>query len=330
MTIIDKENMKEVIAKSPNQFAKGLDLARDIKVVGEFKNVIICGIGGSALPADILTSLTPFKIPFYIHRDYNLPMVANEDSLIVCISYSGNTEETVSALQTAIDKNITSIGISTGGKIAKMCEEHNIALVKIPAGIQPRSATGYLFSALSGILNNCGIIDDLSDSINHTAEELKKINPLLEKEGKVLAKKLDKKIPIVYASDSLRAVSKIWKIKFNENSKIPAFYNYFPELNHNEMVGFTNKKMLSNFYVLMIKDKDDHERITKRMNLLSSLLKKQGVKNSFVETKEGTLMFRIFASLLLGDWTSYYVAINSKTDPTPVEMVEEFKRLLVK
>ena len=328
--IIDKENMKEVITKSNLQFAKGLDLAKNIKVVGEFKNVVICGIGGSALPANILNSLVTPKVPIYIHRDYNLPAIVNEDSLVICISYSGNTEETISALQQTIDKNITAIGIATGGKIEKMCEEHNIALAKIPAGIQPRSATGYLFSALTTILTNCNIIDDISNDILATATELEKISPALEKEGKALAKKLDKKIPVVYASNRLKAAARIFKIKFNENSKIPAFYNYFPELNHNEMVGFTDKKKASNLYVLIIKDKNDHERTIKRMDLLAKILKKQGVKNSFIETKEGTFMFRLFAILLLGDWTSYYVAINNKTDPTPVEMVEEFKRLMAK
>ena len=327
---IDKENMKEVIAKSPGQLTRGLDLAKNIKIEGEFKNVIICGIGGSALPANILNTVASPRIPIYIHRDYGLPKTANEDSLIICISYSGNTEETVSALEESITKNITAISIATGGKIAKMCEDHNIALVKIPEGIQPRSATGYLFSALSTVLANCNIIDDLSNDIFHTATELEKINSELEKEGKSLAKKLAKKIPIVYASNNLKAAARICKIKFNENSKIPAFHNYFPELNHNEMVGFTDKKNLSDFYVLIIKDREDHPRIIKRMDLLSSMLKKKGVKTSFVDTKEGNLMFRLFAVLLLIDWTSYYVAINNKIDPTPVVMVAEFKAMMKK
>ncbi len=327
---IDKLNMRGVIVASPEQLTRGLELAKNIKIKGEFKNVIICGIGGSALPANILDATVTTKIPLYIHRDYDLPASANEDSLIVCISYSGNTEETVSALEKAIHKNITAVAITTGGKLEKMCEEHNIALAKIPAGIQPRSATGYLFSALSTILNNCGIIDDISEDILNTAEELEKINSNLEKEGKALAKKLADKIPVVYASNNFKVASRIWKIKFNENSKIPAFHNYFPELNHNEMVGFTDKKMASGFYVLIIKDKKDHERTLKRMDLTSLILKKKGIKNSFIETVDGSIILKFFEILLLGDWTSYYIAINNKIDPTPVEMVEEFKVMLNK
>ncbi len=327
---IDKENMRGVIAESADQLTKGLDLAKNIKIDGTFKDVVICGIGGSPLPIDILTSILLPSVPAYIHRDYNLPPMASKDSLILCISYSGNTEETLSSLQTAINKGFKIIAISTGGKMEEICKQRNISLVKIPSGIQPRSATGYLFSSLATILSNCGIIEDISNDIFHAAEDLNKINPILDKEGKKLAKKLAKKIPIVYASSSLQAVAKIWKIKFNENSKIPAFYNFFPELNHNEMVGFTQIKKISNFHVLIIKDKENHPRIIKRMNLTSSLLKKKGIKVDFLETRDGSLIFRIFSILLLGDWTSYYLAINNKIDPTPVVIVEEFKKMMQK
>ena len=326
--IIDSLNMKEVITKSAGQFAIGLDLAKNIKVEGSFKNVIICGVGGSALPADILISLVAPAIPIYAHRDYNLPAVANNESLVICISYSGNTEETTSALQKAIENGLKAIVITTGGKLEEMAKQNNMPVTKIPAGIQPRSATGYIFSALAKILANCGIINDVSDEILNTADELVKINPTLEKEGKILSKKLVKKIPVVYASNKFQAVAKIWKIKFNENSKVPSFHNFFPELNHNELVGYTQAKKTNGLHVLTIKDLEDHPKTVKRMELTALLLKKKGIKTEFVNTKNGTLMFRMFSSLLLGDWTSYYLALNYKIDPTPVAMVEEFKKLL--
>ncbi len=322
----DKSNMREVINQSASQFAEGIKLAKSTKAGDQFTNVVICGIGGSALPPDIINSLVVPSVPIYVRRDYNLPKEANENSLVVGMSYSGNTEETISAIDEAVEKGLKCIGIATGGKLEELAQKNNFHFVKIPAGIQPRSATGYMFSALATVLTNCGIIPDLSKDILETSEKLSKINSELEKEGKTLAKKLVDKIPIVYASSNLQAVARIWKIKFNENSKIPAFYNYLPELNHNEMVGYTQVKKSSNFHVLIIKDKDDHERITKRMNLLSDILKNKKVAVDFIETKEGSLMFRMFASLLLGDWTSYYLALNYNIDPTPVAMVEEFKK----
>jgi len=327
---IDKSNMREVIIESSNQFKEGLDLAKNVKTEGIFKNVVICGLGGSALPANILVSLVSPKVHIHIHRDYNLPVVADKDSLVVCISYSGNTEETVSSLKEAINKGLKTAVITTGGMLEEISKQHNLPFAKIPSGIQPRSATGYIFSALAKILSSCGVISDISEEILQTAENLKEINAALEKEGKVLAKKLAKKTPIIYASNSLKPIARIWKIKFNENSKIPAFYNFFPELNHNEMVGFTNVKKKNNFHVLIIKDNEDHPRITKRMNLTSSLLKKKGIAVDFLETRKGSMMFRVFSSLLLGDWASYYLALNHKIDPTPVAMVEEFKKMMQK
>ena len=325
---MDKFNMKKVIAESPEQLVKGLDLAKGVKVEGTFKNVIICGMGGSALPANILNALTHPNIPIYIHRDYGLPKEADMGSLIICVSYSGNTEETVSALKKTISRGFKVVSIATGGKLEKISKQNNIILVKIPSGIQPRSATGYMFSVLAVILSNCGIISDISNDILKTAESLKKISSKLEKQGKNIAQKLKNKIPVVYASNNFKTVARIWKIKFNENSKIPAFCNYFPELNHNEMVGFTQTNKKNNFFVLIIKNKDDHSRIAKRMALTSSILNKKGIKTEFIETEGDFAMSRLFACLLLGDWISYQLGMNYKIDPTPVKMVEDFKKMM--
>jgi glucose/mannose-6-phosphate isomerase len=321
---IDKENMREVILTSPKQLKVGLELVKDVKIEGTFKNIIVCGIGGSALPVDVLNSVKKPNLPIYIHRDYDLPSEVNENSLIICISYSGNTEEGVSSLEKAISKNLKTIGIASGGKVEELCKKNNIPFVKIPSGIQPRSATGYLFSVLTNLLASCGLMENISEEILETAKKLEEINSSLEKDGQILAKKLKKKIPIIYASNNLRALSKIWKIKFNENSKIPAFHNCFPELNHNEMVGYTTKN--KNFFVIILRSKDDHPRILKRMDLTASIIKKSGAKVEFVDVRDGSPSFKIFSSLLLGDWTSYYLALENKTDPTPVELVENFKK----
>ena len=334
---IDKSNMRQVIVESPNQLKKGLELVfdwylKDIKHGENFSNVVVCGIGGSVLAVEVLNAFTKTSIPVYIHRDYGLPSVASEKSLIICISYSGNTEETLSALQEATSKKFRITCISSGGKVEKLCTNNDIPLIIIPSGIQPRCAIGYMFSALAKILINEGIIQDCTAEILETSKKLAAINPALEKQGEKLAKKLVKKIPIVYSSNTFKAVAKIWKIKFNENSKIPAFYNYFPELNHNEMVGYTGLKKLGtkNFYVLILQDSTNHPRILKIMKLTADIIKKSGANVEVIPIQEGSLLFKIFSSLLLGDWVSYYVAIENDIDPTPVKMVEEFKELMQK
>lgn len=330
--IIDKQNMRKVIIDSPEQLKAGLSLAENAKVIGDFKNVIICGIGGSALPYDILSAVVKPIVPIYIHRDYNLPEFADSTSLIICISYSGNTEEGVSSLQEAVNKNLKTIAIATGGKFEEISKTNKVPFVKIPSGIQPRSATGYLFGALVKVLVNSAIIKDISYDILNAVQDLKETNAELEKEGKKIAKKLAKKIPIVYSSDKFNVLAHILKIKFNENSKIPAFWNVFPELNHNEMVGYTGIKKLGakNFAVVMLRDQSDHQRTQKRMKLTANLIKKQGVKVETIDIKEGSMLFKVFSTLLLGDWISYFVAIDQKIDPSPVNAVEDFKKQMAK
>ena len=328
--IIDKSNMKEVIVDFPKQFEKALELAKDVKVEGKFENIIIAGIGGSALPANILISyincLSLQVPPIYTRRDYNLPSQAEKNSLIICISYSGNTEEPVSVLKESIKRKLKVACIASGGKIEELCQKHNIPLVKIPSGIQPRSATGYLFSSLVKVLANSKIMKDISNDILKMAKELEKLNQ--EQKGKALAKKLENKIPIVYASNKFKCVARIWKIKFNENSKIPAFYNYFPELNHNEMVGFTQTKRSNKFHIIILRDETDHPRNLKRMNLFSQLMATKRIDVDFVDIKKGSHLFKILSTILLGDWVSYYLALEYKVDPTPIKMVEEFKKKL--
>lgn len=328
---LDKSNMRQVIIDSPSQLRTGLSLAKDIKIQGNFKNVIICGMGGSALSADILRSLNKVN-NIWVHKDYGLPAQANENSLIICISYSGNTEETLSALNEAIGKKLSIICIASGGKIENIRKTKNIPLVKLPSGIQPRYSIGYIFSAIAEIMENSGLMKPLSSEIKKTADELEKINEALEREGKKLAKKLVDKIPIIYCASASNAISiaRIWKIKFNENAKVPAFYNYFPELNHNEMVGFSLIKKDNPFHFIILKDKNDHPRNLKRIDLFSALLRKKGSKTDMIEIKEGSRLFKTFSALLLGDWTSYHLALENGIDPTPVQMVEEFKKLMEK
>jgi glucose/mannose-6-phosphate isomerase len=330
--IIDKQNMRQVIVDFPLQLKIGLDLAENIRVSGDFKNIIFCAIGGSALPINVLNSIIKTTIPIYIHRDYGLPSWANKESLIICISYSGNTEEGLSSLKEAIDKNLKVITIASGGKFEELARQNNLLFAKIPSGIQPRLAIGYIFSTAVKILINAGILKDIAFEVLDLAEDLRNINLELEKEGKKIANKITKKIPIIYSSNNFSIVARIWKIKFNENSKIPSFFNYFPELNHNEMVGFTGIKKLGakNFALIILKDESDHERIKKRMKLTANLIKKSGVKVEFIDIKNGSLMFKIFSTLLLGDWVSYYTALNQKINPTPVNMVEDFKKQMSK
>ena len=244
---IDKQNMRKVIMNFPNQFADGLAAAKDVRLIGDFNQLIFCGMGGSALPAEILKILRNFykwPLAIKIHKSYDLPARISPKALVFAISYSGNTEETISSYEEAKKRNLPVIGIATGGKLIELCEKDKAPLVKIPdTGIQPRSALGYLFSAVIKVISNSKIIKDLDKEILLLNKNLKP--KILENQGKKLAQKIKGRIPIIYASDKYKALAQIWKINFNENSKSPAFWNSFPELNHNEMVGFEKSEIES-------------------------------------------------------------------------------------
>lgn len=344
MKKIDRSNMRQVILDFPRQFRVGANLVKGLKLKNKnFSNIIICGMGGSALPGNVLKALNAnlnlTKLPIFIHRDYGLPRETTEKSLIICISYSGNTEETISAFKEAKKRNLKVFVIASGGKLIDFAQKENIFFVKVPAGIQPRCALGYQFSALYKILTEIGLVKDLEKEILSLEKNLQPRK--LENQGKTLAKKILGHIPIVYSSSNFGLIAKIWKIKFNENSKVPSFFNFFPELNHNEMVGMGETKIEEAkkiFKILILRDKSqDHKKNLKRMEVMAKIFKQRGFEVIFINlekmprTKKGgnnylNLLLKIFSAILLGDWISYYLAIFQKIDPTPVNLVEEFKK----
>jgi glucose/mannose-6-phosphate isomerase len=332
---IDPSNLRQVILDSAGQFKKGLELAKDIKPAGDFKSIMISGMGGSALPGNILRiyfndlfkrSDSSRRLAIYQNRFYSLPPEAYNNCLNFICSYSGNTEETISSFKEALENNLPSVGISSGGEVEKMCRENNVPCIKLPSGIQPRMANGYFFASIFQILVNTRLVADKTDELVKLSESLKEKTEGLENKGKEIAKKLIGKTLIIYSSAKFKSLAMMWKIKFNENSKVPAFYNFFPELNHNEMVGFTNPK--AKFFILMLKDPDDHPQNLKRFDITAKLLKEKGIETEMISMEDSHIFYKIFSTLCLGDWISYYLALEYNQDPTPVEMVEKFKDLL--
>ena len=311
ITNIDKENLRQVIIDFPKQFEAGLGIAKGTKIKGNFNALEISGMGGSSLPANILRIFLNDlymknpkgnkRLAVYQNRYYSLPHEAYVNCLNFFASYSGNTEETVSSFREAIEHKLPSVCFATSGKIDELARKNNIPCVILPTGIQPRCATGYFFAAMLQVLR-------------------------LEEEGKKIAKKLVGKTPVIYSSTKFKALAMIWKIKFNENSKIPAFYNFYPELNHNEMVGFTLPQ--GKFHIISLLDKKDHPQSIKRAEITAKILKKKGIDTTTIEMPDGDIFNTIFSTLVLGDWVSYYLALEYGQDPTPVDMVEDLKNAL--
>jgi len=327
--ILDKSNLHQVILDFPSQFAKGLEVAGTVKIEGSFKRLVVSGMGGSSLPVDILRTYleeTGTELEIMQNRSYGLPKKAYHDTLNFISSHSGNTEETLSSFEECLQNKLPMIVFANGGKLLEMAKTNNIPFVVIPDCIQPRCAVGYFFAAMFKVLANCDLTGPQEGAILAIQEYLLTIMASFEEKGRILAKKLVGKTPIVYASDLLKSIALILKIEFNENAKTPAFWNTFPELNHNEMVGWTLPQ--GPFHILIFQEKNIHSRIAKRMQLTAKLLQAKNIETDFILLEAENSLNTIFSALIMGNWISYYLSLEYGQDPTPVVMVEEFKKQL--
>ena len=334
-------SMKNYILTFSDQFKKGIEASKSVRIRRKFDNVIICGMGGSAWPAELLIDLINFnsnnwrkkKCNILVNKNYNLPYFLGNRNLVIAISYSGNTQETISCFNKALERGAYVVVITTDGKLEKLAKKKKIPVIILPVEISiPRLGCGYTFSSLYKLLANLDIIKQKDEEILKMAQNL---NPLkLEPEGKKLAEKMEGKIPLIYSSFELKTLSYIWKIKLNESSKIPAFCNWFPELNHNELSSYeiVNKTQprWNNFFVIILCDKQDNLKIKKRMKLTSEIIKQKGYETEIIKLSGKNVLERVFKSIILADWVSYYLALKYKVDPLSTQLQEEFKKKMRK
>lgn len=320
--------MREAIKNFPKQldYEPVIENERRLK---RGEKIIITGMGGSNLIGGIIAIRKP-ALEVVEHRNYGLPTLPNRElkkSLIIASSYSGNTEETISAFLAAVKRGLNVAAVSVGGKLLELARKHKKPYVQLPHNsIPPRLAIGL---SLKAVLKLAGEKELLKET--NEAALLLKISEL-ERAGKALAKKLKGHAPIIYSSQRNLPIAYNWKIKFNETGKIPAFVNQFPELNHNEMIGFdlvaANRELSKPFYFLFLKDLADHPRISKRMNVTERLYWERNLPVEVLVLGGKTVFHKIFSSLLMADWTAYYTALEYGVDPEAVPMIEEFKKLI--
>ncbi len=318
--------MFEVIENFPKQFlwqAK-INNAKNYKPKNKF---IVLGMGGSHLAADILNYHLDTEI--IVHHAYGLPKLSDKtlkEYTIIASSFSGNTEEVIDGLQKALAKKLNVAVLAVGGKLIELAKLHQLSYVQMPdLGVQPRMGLGLQAKALLALMKQNKVNQDLAQLAAIKTKDFKKA-------GEKLAKNLKNKIPVIYACHYYETLAYNWKIKFNEDTKIPAFYNTFPELNHNEMNGFdvvNNTKHLSDkFHFIFLRDKNDHPQIIKRMKVLERLYTKRKLPVTVLELKGKNIWEKIFHNLILADFTAFYLAKFYGLDPEPVPMVEEFKKLI--
>jgi glucose/mannose-6-phosphate isomerase len=337
--------MYDDIYDFPSQFEDALKLTKDTPFPRWDKNdinlIVVAGLGGSAIGGDLVRSYLADKldIPIVICRNYTLPNFVDSSCLVFVSSYSGNTEETLSAFGDASERGSKIICLTSNGEVGDISSRNKIPCVRLPKGFQPRAALGYSFVPVLAMLERCGFVEGEVANIDEAREFLvgnrNKYRLEVEigkNEAKKLAKKLHRKLPIIYAScDRFDAVSTRWKGQFCENAKTLAFNNLFPEFNHNELVGW---KVLSDYrddlIVVILKDREDHRRIKRRMEIVRGIIEEQRVEVVEVESSGGNLLSRMFSLIQLGDFSSFYLAVLNKEDPTPVKVIDFLKGELAK
>ena len=338
---IDPENMFKAIWEFPENIQEALEIGAGITLDNQYENIdhiLIAGMGGSAIGGDVVSVLEneSLKVPFQVVRGYTCPSWVNENTLVICSSYSGNTEETLSALDHALEKKAQICGITTGGELAERLHSLHKDVVKIPAGLQPRAALAFSFVPMIKLLEKAGIISSsLDDWIQEAVHILKEARKTYSKDRDTnpvfhLAERVKERIPVIYADSSTLGVAAVrLKGQLAENSKILAWYNELPELNHNEIVGWENNAdIFQRLFVLWLMDRDDHERVQHRQEITRTLLQEAGVDQIAISVPGNLFKERFLHMIHYGDWLSYWCAILHGTDPSPVVKIARLKQEL--
>ena len=341
---IDKSDMLGAVAGFPEQIKEAKEIVDSATLGSFFKvdNIVISGMGASAISGDIVQSLLRDKIdiPIYVTRQYDLPKWVHKDTLLLSQSYSGNTEETLHTFKHGHQKRCKIIGISSGGKLQEFCEKREIPHIKIPTGFPPRAATGYiLFSAIYalkkiGVLN-IDVDHEISETItvvNEFRNHNKKEVPETDNLSKQIAKKIYNKIPQVYGFDFYSPIAKRWCTQLNENSKLICRYDEVSECNHNDIIGWSMDPDVSKkFSCVLFRDRENESiYMSKRLDFMKKLY--EDIAGNVIEIypQGKKRLAKMMHAMYLGDFVSCYLAILRKIDPTPIDAITELKNELVK
>lgn len=339
----DPSGMRSLIEGFPQQVEEAVSIGKSSAIkfpISRITNIVVSGLGGSAIGGDLLRSYLAqeLAVPVSVSRHYFLPGYVNDRSLVIVSSYSGNTEETISSFKDAIKRKARVICITSGGEVKRIALRRKLPLIEIPGGYPPRAALGYSFFPMLIALSNLGFINSKKGEIRETilllVEKAKLYgnfesadNPALR-----LAEKLHRKLPVVYsAADRFDAVNVRWRGQLSENAKTLAYGHVFPELNHNEIVGWeVLKDFMKSIHVVVLRDREDNVRVQLRMKITSELIREFADGISEARSEGKSLLARMFSLLYLGDWVSFYLAVLGGVDPTPVKKIDLLKEELAK
>jgi len=337
----DREGMLTHLHKMPELCRQAWQMAMDFTLPADYSEVskvVILGMGGSATGGDLVSNLvvSEAKLPILVYRDYNLPAFTNSKTLVIASSYSGMTEEILSSFGQALETDSKKLAITTGGKLKTMAEERKIPVFSFNYKAPPRTTLPFSLLSIIVFLQRLGFISSKSADVTETVEVLEKLSRRIDEDvllsqnpAKQLAHRLYGHLPIIYGAGILSEVAHRWKTQLNENSKAWAFYEVFPELNHNAVVGYQFPPGLaSKIMVILLRSAHPHKRIQLRQQLTCQLLKQAKVSYQIVDGEGNSQLSQLMSLVLFGDYISYYLAILNKIDPTPVKAIDYLKEQL--
>ncbi|MBI4547170.1 MAG: bifunctional phosphoglucose/phosphomannose isomerase [Ignavibacteriae bacterium] len=341
----DKSNMRKLLVEFPQQVEDAVRIGKQAVIPfrgSAISSIVVTGLGGSAIGGDLLRSYlaNELYIPISVNRHYFLPECVDETSLVIVSSYSGDTEETIAAHNDAVKRKARVLCISSNGETERLARKFRQPLITIPKGYPPRAALGYSFFPCLMALIKMKLVKPKEKEIGETIALLKKRsmlyaslsqkNPALQ-----LARQLYTKLPVVYSSaNQFDAVNLRWRGQLAENAKVLAFGHVLPEMNHNELVGWSRysgmQRLMSDMVVIFLRDKSDYERVQVRMEITKGIVSEFASRVIEVHSEGKSLLARMFSLIYLGDWVSFYLAMLNGVDPTPVKVIEYLKNKLAK
>jgi glucose/mannose-6-phosphate isomerase len=339
---VDSGNMLGHIRALPEQCTSAWELAQRVSLPESHRavrHVVVAGIGGSAMGAMAVQGLVAqdAAVPIDVVRDYDLPAyVRGPGYLVVGCSYSGNTEETLSAIGQALDRGVRTLVITTGGKLADLAHRRSVPIAHYVYRAQPRAALGYSLTMLLGLCSRLGIVKDYGADVAEAVCVMQRWRSEIDasvgtvgNEAKRLAVRIGDRLPVVYGAGHLGAAAYRWKTQFNENAKSWSFFEPMPELQHNSVVGFDSRQPVGEqTVVLMLRSSEDHPRVQVRWDVTAEMLSRAGVSVAQVHARGNSRLAQVLSLVQFGDYVSYYLSLLKGTDPTPVQAISYLKQRL--
>ncbi len=325
--------MKTLVANFTKQLTEAINIGENAKLsssTNKIRNVLISGLGGSGIGGSLVSELTAMETtaPIAVAKGYFIPNYVNETTLFIASSYSGNTEETIQCLEAAMKKNAKIVCVTSGGKVAEIAKANNFDLIIIPGGNPPRACLAYSLTQLFYVLNYFGIINaDFKNNFKNTIALLDSEAKNIQSEANAIAEKLMNKIPVIYTTTFYEAVGIRFRQQINENSKMLAWQNVIPEMNHNELVGWTEKN--ENLGVIILRDKDEYSRNVARIEINKEVISKYASVTE-IFSKGNSVIEKALYFIHLTDWISCILADKRGVDVMEVKVIDHLKGALSK